>query len=268
MNKKSIRIISIATICIITSLVMYPFLYSYFCKHRVYPEIADRISEEILSANLKIIQQTYKEESIGYSTVFGGVIFKRTGNKYYAITAYHAVDSLNNSKLIVLAYDQPAHSEYIATNTKYIGLSEYYKQFPFANVEYYDEKYDLAILSFESDYNFNTLDISSVPPKYGDKVVVISSPYREESNLITYGKIASRSPVKSNDETWEVQHKIVKHSAYINKGSSGSVVMNKDLEVVGINLGGGTNIFGNFGYGMAMPSDEINDFVAQWGKSQ
>lgn len=268
MNKKGIRIISIATICIITSLVMYPFLYSYYCKHRVYPEIRGKISDEILSANIEIIQQTQKGESTGYSTGFGGVIFKRTENKYYVLTAYHALNPLNNSKFIALAYNEPNYREYILTNAKYIGVSGYYENFPFANVEYYDEKYDLAILSFESDANFNILDISDVPPQYGDKVVVISSPYREGRNMITYGKVTSRSPIKFNDNAENMEYKMIKHSAYINKGSSGSVVMNKNLEIVGINLGGGANIFGNFGYGMAMPSDKINNFITQWNNSQ
>jgi hypothetical protein len=44
--------------------------------------------------------------------------------------------------------------------------------------------------------------------------------------------------------------------------------MNKDFQIVGINLGGATNLFGNFGYGMAMPSDKINDFIVKWNNSQ
>jgi serine protease Do len=269
MNKKNIRTVSIVAICIITCLIIiiHSFLYSYFCKHRVYTEIGDKISEEILLANIKIIHQTDKGETLtSYSFGFDGIIFKRTGNRYYVLTAYHAVGSLSNTKLITLAYNEPTHRQYISTSGKYVGLDEYYKQFPFANIEYYDEQYDLAILSFESEDNFNTLDISDVAPQYGDKVVVISSPYREKRNMITYGKITSRSPVKFNDKTDE--HKMVKHSAYINRGSSGSVVMNKDLEIVGINLGGASNIFGNFLYGMAMPSDKINDFIVQWNNSQ
>lgn len=268
MNKKGIKIVCIVMICIIACLAIYPFLYSYFCKHRVYTEISGKISDEILSANIEIIKQTQKEESIGYSTGFGGVIFKHTGNKYYVLTAYHAVKPLNNSKFIALAYNEPNYREYMLTKAKYIGISGYYERFPFANVEYYDEKYDLAILSFESDANLNALDIADKPPQYGDKVVVISSPYGEGRNMITYGKVTSRSPIKFNDDTENMEYKMIKHSAYINKGSSGSAVMNKNLEIVGINLGGATNIFGKYGYGMAMPSDKINDFIAQWNNSQ
>jgi S1-C subfamily serine protease len=273
MNKKNIRTISIAAVCIITCLIiiMNSFLYSYFCKHRVYTELSDRISEEILLANIKIIQKTDKGESLtSYSTGFDGVIFKRTGNKYYALTAYHALGSLSNTRFITLAYNDQTHREYISAGGTYVGLEEYYKQFPIATVEYYDKQYDLAILSFESKSNFKTLDILDVAPKYGDKVVVISSPYGEKRNMITYGKITSRSPVKFNDKTGydNDEHKMVKHSAYINKGSSGSVVMNKDFQIVGINLGGGTNLFGSFGYGIAMPSDKINDFIVKWNNSQ
>jgi serine protease Do len=243
---------------------MYSFAYSHFCKNRVYTEIDERISEEILSANIEIIQRTFEGDNTSYSAGFSGVIFKRTGNKYYALTAYHAVDSLKNSKLITLAYNEPTFIEYVSTGAKYIGLTEYYKQFPIASVEYYDEKYDLAILSFESNSNFKVLDISDVIAKYGDKVVAIGNPYGEERNMITYGKITSRNLIGFNDEAGKTQYKSLKHSAFIDKGSSGSALMNKNFKIIGINLGGGRDVFGNFRYGMAMPSNKINDFLDQW----
>lgn len=267
MNTKRKRIITMAIVCTGIFLVMHSFVYSYICKNRVYTEISERISDEILSANIEIINKTSEGNHTSYSVGFSGVIFKRVGNKYYALTAYHAIDSLKNTKLITLAYNEPTFNKYISTGGKYTGLTEYYNQFPIASVEYYDEKYDLAVLSFESDANLKVLDISDVTAKYGDKVVAIGNPYNEERNIITYGKITSKKLIGFNDETGKTQYKNLKHSAYIDKGSSGSVLMNKDFEIVGINLGGGRNVFGNFGYGMAMPSDKINDFLDQWGNN-
>ncbi|MDZ7834450.1 MAG: serine protease [Alkalibacterium sp.] len=67
-----------------------------------------------------------------------------------------------------------------------------------------------------------------------DTVAVISNPY-EERNSITAGKVISRKTKPFNDEDGEMQHPVIKHTALISEGSSGSALLNKDLEIVGIN---------------------------------
>ncbi len=62
-----------------------------------------------------------------------------------------------------------------------------------------------------------------------------------------------------------MQYPIIKHTAMISAGSSGSALINEDLEIVGINLGGGENIFRRFINGMAMPSNRIHAFLDEWG---
>jgi S1-C subfamily serine protease len=223
-----------------------------------------RISEDILSANLYIIKAETEDENTRYSVGFCGVIFRQDENECYVLTAYHAVDSLENSDLIVLAYDDSTYNEYAFAQDKHIGLNDYYERFPVAKVEFYDEKYDLAILSFEPESKLNALAVSNDAPQYGSKVAVISSPSGEERNRITYGKIVSKTPVEFGDEKGKTQYKVIRHSAYENKGSSGSVLLNENCEIVGINLGGGKDLFGNFRFGLAMPSNRINDFISEW----
>ncbi len=264
MKKKKIIVVTVLVFCLLCTSIAYSFIYSYICKTQVYTDMAEKITEDVLSANVYVIKQETEGESISYSVGFGGVIFRKDGNKYYMLTAYHAIDSAEFSNFIVLLYNDMTYNEYALTQDRHIGLNEYYERFPFAVVEYYDEKYDLAILSFESETELNGLIVSNDVPQYGSKVAVISSPSGEEKNMITYGKIVSRTPIEFGDESGKTQYKVIKHSAYENKGSSGSVLLNKNCEVVGINLGGGKDILGNFKYGLAMPSDRINDFILEW----
>ena len=41
-------------------------------------------------------------------------------------------------------------------------------------------------------------------------------------------------------------------------------ILNENLEIVGINLGGKENLLGQYISGMAMPSDRIIDFLEEW----
>jgi len=57
-----------------------------------------------------------------------------------------------------------------------------------------------------------------------------------------------------------ILHNVITQSARISDGSSGSALLNKDLEIIGINLGsGGIAFFGDpiIHRFMAMPSDRI-----------
>ena len=184
------------------------------------------------------------------------------------LTAAHAIEKSDNVSLIILPYDTPTYNAYLSSGNKPIGLAEYYAKLPQAEIEYVDEKYDLAILSFSLDKALSVLDISDTPPQKGDKIAVISSPMEEQRNFITYGKITSKKPLPFGDKAGKTQEKVIRHSAYINTGSSGSPVINKDLEIQAINLGGGADVFGNFRYSIAISSDKILDFTASWKTTQ
>lgn len=137
------------------------------------------------------------------------------------------------------------------------------QQFPRAVIEYANEKYDLAIIRFDSDKDYTVLSISKETPEYGDIVASMSNPYRER-NIVTAGKVSTLKPRPFGDKAGEMQYPIIRHTAMISEGSSGSALLNENLEIAGINLGGGENIFRKFVHGMAMPSDLIHDFLEEW----
>lgn len=55
--------------------------------------------------------------------------------------------------------------------------------------------------------------------------------------------------------------KILKINAYVAPGNSGGVVLNSDMEIVGIVIGGGTDLLGRFKCGYMVPCDLILEFL-------
>lgn len=264
---KRMKIVWIIVMLIaIGSIFASPFAYNYICKNRVYDDIAQKITGDILSANVHIINCKTDGNSTSYSAGFGGVVFQKEDNKYYVLTAYHAVESLDNSTLRVIRQGDLTYVEYNEKFTKHIPLGEYYSQLPEATVEDYNELYDLAILSFCSEKNVGMLKIAEHSPQYKDRIISISQPADEKDTIITYGRITSKEPKTITFSDGSRTDNVVKHSAYETGGSSGSAVLNENCEIAGINIGGGSDKFGNFRYGFVIPSEQIKLLLLEWGK--
>ncbi len=239
-----------------------------------YNSFKEQIEREAVSANILLIELKY-ENSVNSNSVSelagaSGVIYKKEGEKYFALTAFHVVSEYlksDTSKLFILAHDEKRRS-FDTIKENYIGMEEYYALFPMANIEYYDEKYDLAVISFTSSKEYTALPLSSREPQYNDVIATISNPHDYERNKITIGKITSKKPLPFGDQAGKLQYNIIEHSAKISLGSSGSVLLNKSLEIVGINLGGSENILRQNIRGKAMPSDKILEFLRDFENSR
>lgn len=271
MKKKQKTILLIILIIFVFIALFLPSIRS-FINQSMYKEFIEKVEKNALSANIKIVQLQYSyggnssSSSSSVSAGASGVIIRREDNKYYALTAEHVIRELKDidkTQIIVMGYDQLDFSDYLSEGGKYEGTEEYYQQFPEATIEYANEKYDLAIISFDIIEDYTVLPISAETPKYGDVVASISNPYRKR-NIVTAGKISTIRPRPFGDKAGNMQYSIIKHTAMISEGSSGSALLNQNLEIVGINLGGGENIFRKFINGMAMPSDRISAFLDEW----
>jgi hypothetical protein len=117
-----------------------------------------------------------------------------------------------------------------------------------------------SVVSFVSECEFTVLPIAPEPPEYNEPVVAIGNPHENTRNVITTGRITSRNPVPFGDEAGKNQHNVITHSARISVGSSGGALLNKNMEIIGINLGGSENMF-RFIEGKAMPCDKILEFL-------
>ena len=235
----------------------------------LHKEFIEKVNQDALSSNISFVELRYSNEennsSISVSVGASGVIIGQESNKYYALTANHIFKGPKNekTKFIVMGYNQPDYIDFVSKGGEYQGLSNYYLQFPEAEIEYSNDKYDLAIISFKTNEIYTVLPISPEIPKYGDIVAAMGN-HNGKRNMITGGKISSRKPSPFGDEEGEHQYPIIKHTALLSEGSSGSALLNENLEIVGINLGGKENIFRSFISGMAMPSDRIHTFLDEW----
>jgi len=226
----------------------------------------EKARNEALSANIKIIQLTYDTgyNSISTSVSAGasGVIFRKEGNTYFALTALHVITEnkdVDKTQIVVMGYDDPDRTKENMGD----GVANYYMQFPEVKVEYISDQYDLAVISFTSDKGYTALKLAEDRPKFGDKIVAMSNPFGKR-NVITAGRVGWKKTWQYEDETGKYDYEIITHSAVTSQGSSGSALLNEDLEIVGINLGGNENFFRQFISGMAIPNDQIKAFLKEW----
>lgn len=267
-KQKTVLNISIVVILLLISFSL-PSIKS-FLNQATDSELIEKVSRYALSANIKIVQLKYRNDGNSSSTSVSagasGVIIRKEGNKYYALTARHVIeefDNIDKTQIIVMGYDDLDFADSLRKGGKFQGVANYYQQFPEAAVEYSNDRYDLAIISFTTDKAYTVLPVADEIPKYGDIVASMSNPYGKR-NIVTAGKISSKKPIPFGDGAGKMQYPIMKHTSVIFEGSSGSALLNENLEIVGINLGGSENIFRQYISGMAMPSNLILDFLKEW----
>ena len=263
MIKTKKRQLTKCIILLLCAAIAITVVFSVFLSGSEDFEFIEAVNNKAISANILLINATEESASISYSAGQSGVIFKRENEKYYVLTALHGIPiepESNNVKFLVLGYDQPEYKE----AGLHIGLKAYYSQFPEAVLEYYDEAYDLAIISFLSEKEYTVLSIALEQPKHGEPVAAIGNPHTGNRNTVTTGKITSKKPVPFGDEAGKNQHSIIQHSAKSYIGFSGGALLNRNMEIVGINLGAGENIFHQFKAGKSMPCDKILDFLTAW----
>ena len=269
MKKKTLQLVSIPVFILIGFLFSYfaSFYYEYHAKNYVNPELSGMITEEVMQATILLINEIREENSIAYGVGSSGVIFMKEGNTCYFLTARHALEFVDRGQVFyrVLGYGDLTFQEYFEQTGKWPlgGITGYYSRYPLARLEYTDEVYDLAILSFVSEGPFSALPLYSGDLKTGEPVVSIGNP-EGIRNRISYGKIRNLSPVHFKDASGPVQYPMIRHTAYVSRGSSGGPVLNASAEIVGISLAGGENVFRFFRHGLMMPADRVRQFLSDW----
>lgn len=99
--------------CIVIILVIIIIAFTS-CSNKDNDDFIKEIKREALSANVLIMSEEHTSSgnisSVFYSAGFSGIIFRKDKEKYYVITAYHALldkTGVINSEMIILGYDQP-----------------------------------------------------------------------------------------------------------------------------------------------------------------
>lgn len=258
--------IAVISLTVTAVLFVFPALYENECRTRINAELESRLTDDVLSANICVIRNKSKiigdREQLTYSAGASGVIFDKKAGKYYALTAYHVVEEDDPSiRYLIQPYNALPYSQYDAQ-----GLAEYYGKFPSAKVEYYEKERDLAVISFYSSEKLGILSIGEEDAEQGTDIAVVSNPEGERFTH-AFGNIVSNDTVDFLTEDASVKNHIIMHNAYIAPGSSGSAVLSftgGNAEIIGINIGGGTNFMGKFSYGAMIPCRQVRSFLNDW----
>ena len=264
-KKRTISILFTIIICILGCIAysVYKIEYQNISINRIYSDMKSNLVIH-KSANICVISETEHDDIVGYSIGASGVIFEKDDAGYYALTAYHVVNK-ENTKFLIMTVNDPTLKEYRESHPD-MGITSYYKQFPIAEVIYKNEESDLAIIYFKSNQDLQCATISSTNPQKGDRIVTVGT-YSEKMDYFTesYGQVKQNKTITFHTDDGASDNQILKHSAFVAEGFSGSGAWNEDMEIVGMNIGGQRNIFGRFSYGAMIPCEQINQCIIESG---
>lgn len=268
-----ILLIFIAAVLVTVTAILFiiPAIYENNCITRVYEDLEERMDSSVLSANICIVR--HEETTHGnvteysYSLGASGVIFDKKLGIYYALTANHVVeekDSSVKSSFIVQPYGT---SPYSTSSDNHSSLREYYSKFPTAKVEYTDVKNDLAVISFYTSEDLQVLPLAESDALSGERIAVVSNPDGERF-VHSFGNILSDEQIVFSADDDKSYNMAIQHNAYTAPGSSGSAVLNENMEIVGINIGGASNFMGRYRYSAMIPSRQVRRFLDNWRNMQ
>lgn len=216
-----------------------------------YADAINRIFDSSVKMNVSVYTASYNT-SFGrvteeVSANGSGVIFKETGSYYYLITNNHVVEK------------EAGYSK-----VRYTVTDCYETPYDEVTLISASAEYDLAVLRFKrGEQMLEVAEFAEAEAQPSDIVISISQP-EGLKNAVTFGKLEKTESVTLNEgsEKSEVTFPVIHHTAPVNHGSSGGVLLNEKLEVIGINYAVATDTeSGEFLYGFAIPLDKVLEFI-------
>lgn len=217
-------------------------------------ETVNKTSTEYMKSNVTIITTGYKMIGpLRYDSEGGqgsGVIFKISddGRTYYCLTNNH------------VTYIDP---EFNVVSYK---ITDYKSNVYAGTLLHSSKDYDLSILKFtkSNDLKIDLMSLNLVKANPSvDQIVVSLGQPKGQKNTITIGKVKSYTnvAVENGKSDSDVKFKVIAHSAPIDRGSSGGVLINLDGEIVGINFAGSVDANDAFVEGYAIPCEKVIEFL-------
>jgi len=204
MKKLSIFILSLFAISCINLTPYNPQQSFIFIKNKITVDIC--------------LDNVYQKTNTGQTG--SAFVIKNNNNDSYILTAGHVCSSIKNKQILESKITSISSSlELIDFNYNILNSTK----MKIINI---DEKKDLCMI-FIKDAKLPTIKISSSKPKFSDEVMTISAPYGFfEKNLVFFTKGYYLGQNKNFDF----------YSFWTLPGSSGSMILNKNKELVGITL--------------------------------
>lgn len=221
-------------------------------------EFINNVSENAVRACVKIQVENYNQgfwgERESVTSQGSGVIFsKNDDGRYYVLTNNHVVAKISNYAYQEIRLYDCFGNLYEQKDSGILRIDS-------------SEADDLAIISFYGNEKaeLKALALATKVPVIGDTVVAVGSP-AGQFNTVTVGRITDKRKVELTvgNNASKVNYPVLCHSANIHHGSSGGMLLNEDLLIVGINYAGASDEkTGEYVESYAIPVDKVRAFVA------
>lgn len=229
----------------------------------VYEDMRDSFeSSGLLSANIGLITKNVQDDTVTYGEFGSGVIFKKNDGMYYALTAAHVV-SAEHSELLVFTVNTDMRSENIPGLEGLNVLSaDAYDSMYKAEIMFVSSLDDLAVIRFTTDEELSVMEFADNDPGINDRIMCVGNPQNEWFR-VSYGKVTSG--IERFGEFKGFPSRAMKHTAYIQVGSSGGAAINEQMRLVGITPGASLSLDkSTFNYGVMIPVSEIRKCLDEW----
>ncbi len=201
----------------------------------------NRLSGEVLRSAVLVFNYVGASQD---SSTGSGVVFMEDETHYYALTNNHVV--------------------YVEEGTThFIRVHDYQGNVYTATVIASDRLYDLAVIRFpKTDVGLRLITFAQTNAMIGDQIAIIGYPARQ-INAITLGDVVDYLPIElsqSNTDIVDIGFDVVTMDAPVKGGSSGSLVVNRTFELIGI-LFAGTREGSDFTRSYAVPIEKVMEFL-------
>jgi serine protease Do len=202
---------------------------------------------------VKIIVKQYNTilgiTTSGYESTGSGVIFGENSSNYFVLTNNH------------VTYNDPDYDKITYTIEDYKGNTYT------AKYKHGLASYDLSVLYFaKGQEKLGIIKRSKVNPSVGEEIVTLTQP-GGQNNAISFGEILSYiSGPKLQCSTSEsnVKFDVIKHNSDTKGGSSGGMLLDFDLNLIGIHYAGSYDSNGNVVNGYAIPIEKVNEYLSKY----
>jgi len=248
-NKKLALILKLNILAITLMVCAIAVNSSYFLEIKDLPEknFVNISVMKYISENCDTNDPDCEEETIALKGYASGLAFKSDGEFSYILTAEHFCDPAGSISAVFTVGEES--SDFWITDYK--GVSQ-----P-ADLIYSDSFLDLCLLRSKIEIE-SEIALSYKSPKMGEKVYALSAPHGMQENDITFHFEGSFSGCNSTN--------ICFFTIPATSGSSGSLVLNKKGDVIGMiqmTIVGFENI--SMGVGARTIRSFLNDASAETG---
>ena len=220
----------------------------------------------LIAANIGLFSKTEKDGAVSFGECGSGVIFRKNDQTYYALTAAHVV-SVKDAQILVFTVNTEMKTDYIPgmENLNAPTLDTYNAMYP-AEVLYVSSRDDLAVISFSADEDLPVMEFAASDPNEGDRIMCVGNP-QNNWFAVSYGTVTSG--IEQFGTFKGFPSNAMKHTAYIQVGSSGGAAIDEQMKLAGITPGAALSLDGKtFLYGVLIPASEINLCLNEWNSQQ